>query len=233
MTVELSIATISWARDDQEEMVLRRALSGLAAFGWPVSVADSGTNARFTAYLRTLPQFTVTVAPERGLVAQVQASISMAAANDAPFILYTEPDKEFFFNERLSTFLAGAPRSRDVGVVIPSRSSASFLTYPAMQQYTEGVANQLCADRIAGAGEYFYGPFLMNAALAREVERLDPRLGWGWRPAIFAAARRSGLRVVLQTGDYPCPPDQRDEDEAERLHRIRQLAQNVLGLSEV
>jgi hypothetical protein len=32
------------------------------------------------------------------------------------------------------------------------------------------------------------------------------------------------------TGDYPCPPDQRVEDDAERTHRLRQLGENILGL---
>jgi hypothetical protein len=40
------------------------------------------------------------------------------------------------------------------------------------------------------------------------------------------------LRVVQLTDDYPCPPDQRHEDDRERTHRLRQLSQNILGLIE-
>jgi hypothetical protein len=54
--------------------------------------------------------------------------------------------------------------------------------------------------------------------------------GWGWRPFVFALAARMGLGVTLLEGDYLCPPDQRGEDAGERLHRIRQLQQNVRGL---
>jgi hypothetical protein len=55
-------------------------------------------------------------------------------------------------------------------------------------------------------------------------------LGWGWRHFAFGAARRLGYRVVLVEGEYACPADQRLEDDGERLHRARQLAQNIEGL---
>ena len=55
-------------------------------------------------------------------------------------------------------------------------------------------------------------------------------LGWGWRHAVFHAAHRGGLRVEHVIDDYPCPPDQRVEDDAERTHRLRQLSDNIRGL---
>jgi hypothetical protein len=30
--------------------------------------------------------------------------------------------------------------------------------------------------------------------------------------------------------DLPCPPDQREDDLAERVHRLRQLSQNLQGV---
>jgi hypothetical protein len=44
------------------------------------------------------------------------------------------------------------------------------------------------------------------------------------------AAHRAGLHIVHVVEDYPCPPDQRREEEAERIHRMRQLIQNILGM---
>jgi hypothetical protein len=70
----------------------------------------------------------------------------------------------------------------------------------------------------------------MARALLAVVGRLSHHLGWGWRPATFAAVRRQGGPLTHVEGDHFCPPDQRDEDGAEREHRIRQLGQNLLGL---
>ena len=47
---------------------------------------------------------------------------------------------------------------------------------------------------------------------------------------MFAAAARAGYRIGHVVGDYPCPPDQREENDVERLHRVRQLQQNIHGL---
>jgi hypothetical protein len=141
-----------------------------------------------------------------------------------------EPDKAFFFEHRLRNFLQLVPEQPDLGVVLASRSAESFQTFPPMQRYTEEVINHLCAQLLGVGGDYSYGPFLMNRALLPHVAAVERDLGWGWRHSTFRAAHRAGLRVIHLTGDYPCPPDQRCENDAERMHRIRQLAQNVAGL---
>jgi hypothetical protein len=229
---EVAVATITWARSPGEERRLGRSLGLLADSGLPVAVADRGTSAVFAERLRRLPGFSVTVPPAQGLVAQVQASFGLAATFGTPFILYVEPDKGLFFERRMSEFLRLAAGQSDVGIVLASRSAESFQTYPPMQRYTEGVINNLCAQRIGLAGDYSYGPFLMNRALLPHVAGQEHHLGWGWRHFVFLTARREGFRVVQVTDDYPCPPDQRCEDDAERTHRMRQLSQNILGLIE-
>ena len=231
----VAVATIAWARTPLEEERLRRSLERLAAAGFPVAVADAGTNPDFEGFLSQLPGFHVTVPPRRGLVAQVAASIALAAGLDRSFILYTEPDKALFFGRRMKDFLHRAAADRDgreVGVVLASRSRRSFKTYPSMQRYTEGVINGLCGEMLGCPGDYSYGPFLMTRTLVPELLQVRRELGWGWRHFAFRAAHRAGLPVDHVTGDYPCPPDQRAEDDAERVHRLRQLSENILGLIE-
>jgi hypothetical protein len=48
---------------------------------------------------------------------------------------------------------------------------------------------------------------------------------------VFRAAHAHPLPIVHLAGDYECPLDQRTEDDAERLHRLRQLSQNIDGLT--
>jgi hypothetical protein len=231
-TSDVAIATITWVRDAGEEALLARALDCLADAGMPVAVADRGASATFTTRLERLPGFRVTVPAEKGLVSQVQAAVELAASFDRPFVLYTEPDKEYFFAHRLAGFVRDAPGEPGTGVVLASRSEDSFQTFPEVQRYTESVINHLCAQLTGCPGDYSYGPFLMHRALLPQLRQLEPRLGWGWRHATFLAAHRRGLRVVQLTDDYPCPPDQRHEDDRERTHRLRQLSQNILGLIE-
>jgi len=226
----VSVATISWARTADEEALLRRSLPALASLGMRVVVGDAGTSESFTDFLRAIPGVTVVVPAERGLVAQVQASLARAGTLETPFILYTEPDKESFFRDRLARFVDRAPADPDVGVVLAARSEHSFSTYPPRQRYTEGVANHLSGETIGVPGDYFYGPFLMTRALLPQVASLNRALGWGWRPATFVAAGGGGLRVVLLADHHPCPEAQRAEDDAERSHRLKQLSQNVAGL---
>lgn len=230
MPDNVAIATVTWVRSASEEALLVRSLTALAQGGLPVAVADRGNSPTFDAILRGLPGFSVAVPAEQGLVAQVEASVALAARSRRPFILYVEPDKEVFFGNRMREFLLRAPQERDVGVVLASRTEESYGTYPRMQRYTEGVINHLCAELIGPRGDYSYGPFLMNRALLPSLARLDRSLGWGWRHYAFHTAHRHGLRVLHLEDDYPCPPDQREEDDAERTHRMRQLSQNILGL---
>jgi hypothetical protein len=228
---QVTVATMTWVRTATEEMLLRRTLTSLAGCGLPVAVADRGTHHDFRHFLERFPQYSVTVPADTGLVAQIKAGVRTAAAIDrSHYILYTEPDKQFFFERRLEQFLESANDHPEAGIILASRSPESLLTFPPMQRYTEGVINRLCSELIGVSGDYSYGPFLLNRALVPSVESLEPTLGWGWRHCIFRTAHRQGRRIVHVIGDYPCPDDQRAEDEDERAHRMRQLSENVLGL---
>jgi hypothetical protein len=225
----VSVATMTWARTSNEELLLRRSLTRLAQKGLPIAIADTGTNLAFGEFLRGLPGVRVTVPSTAGLVAQVQASFGLAAAFDTPYILYLEPDKEQFVDRFMSAFIRRAPEEH-TGLVLASRSAAGFETFPSMQRYTEGVVNHLCEERFGIAGDYSYGPFLVARALFAHVAEMDRRLGWGWRHALFAQAAAAAVRLVHVTDDYECPPDQRTESDDDRVHRMRQLSENILGL---
>ena len=228
----LAVCTISWAQSVEDERRLLRSLARLGDHGYPVTIADRGINPRFTDALRTLSGVHVIVPSETGLVAQIKASFSLGAAFATPYLLYVEPDKEEFFVNRFSSFVARAIDAGDARIVVASRSRSSLETFPPMQQYTEGVFNYLCSHSVGVPGDYAYGPFLLHRALLPHIFALRSELGWGWRPSTFMAAKRQGLPIVQVEDDHPCPVDQRAEDDADRAHRIRQLAQNIAGLLE-
>lgn len=227
---DVVVATMTLAKDGGDERVLLDALQRLALDRWRVVVADGGSREPFVQAIASLPAFAVVAPRAPGLVGQVKGSIAAACALDTPFILYSEPDKFEFFDEHVADFVAAAPDAADVGVVLAARSPESFDTFPPLQRETEGTFNRLCAEIVGESTDYLYGPFLMRRELAASVDAAPDDIGWGWRPFVFAAARRRGYRIVSIAGDYPCPPEQRSEDHAERIHRIRQLRQNLDGV---
>ena len=230
MAADVCVSTITWVRQEAEEALIRRALGVLAEPGLPVAVADRGSSRTFTEFLAARPQFAVAAPREPSLVSQVQASLRTALQTGCEFILYTESDKELFFRNGMREFIRQAPRGHDVGVVVAARSESSFATFPPFQRYTEATINELCAQFIGERGDYSYGPLLLNRALVPYVDSLGKEVGWGWRHFVFGAARRLGYRVLHIVGEYPCPPDQQDETQADHVHRMRQLSENIQGL---
>jgi len=230
LSAEVCIATIAFARDDEEDALIRRAMQHLAATGLPVVVSDGGSSPALLEFITHLPGVTLVKPPTRGLVPQVKAALATAAALDTPFVLYTEGDKAEFFERHLADFVSRAPSENDVGVTVAARSEASFATFPPLQRYCEHALAHLTAQVTRVAGDYSYGPFVMHRALVDDMRDVPDDLGWGWRHFMFANAALRGRRVTHITGDYDCPMDQRHEGEHERIHRLRQLSQSVEGL---
>jgi hypothetical protein len=227
---EVAVATMTWARDAAEERLLRESLHLLAGLGVPVFVTDGGSGGPLLDFLRAVPHFRVFEAGAPGAWPQARTSIRAAADADARFILYAEPDKRDFFRRGLREFISEAPADDGVGVVLASRSAESFATFPEFQRQTETADNRCCAEVLGVEADFTYGPFLLNRALVPHLGGAADDLGWGWRPHAFGTARRLGYRVCRVEGHLPCPPEQREDDAAERLYRIRQLGQNIRGL---
>ena len=226
----VSVATITWARDAEEENLLRAALTQLAALAVPVFITDGGSKSSFLDFLRSFPHFTVLQAEGRGVWAQAKKSVQAAAAFGSPFILYTEPDKHDFFLKALLDFISQAPSDDQVGIVLASRSATGFATFPAFQRTTETTINQCCAEIINKPVDYTYGPFLLNQKLVSYLNLVQEDIGWGWRPYLFGIAHRLGYAVEFFEADFICPLEQQADSPAERIYRMRQLTQNIQGL---
>jgi hypothetical protein len=227
---KIVIATMTWARDEQEEQLLRESLTLLSQENITTFVADGGSNPQFVKFLHNLPNFYLIDAPSTGVFPQVKHSLKATVHSGASFILYTEPDKKLFFNGKLIEFISKSPAEENVGIIIASRSADSFSTFPGFQQYSETVINNLCAEIIGETGDYTYGPFLFNRKLIDCLHLADDKIGWGWRPFLFAMAQRKGYKIIRLEGDYPCPAEQQSDDRSEKLYRMKQLSQNIEGL---
>lgn len=226
---QLSIATMALARTVEEERALRASLRSLAQLGPPVFVSDGGSSEHFRASMRALPNVILLHAPRSGVVPQMRASLEAASARRTPFVLYTEPDKRLFFERDLERFIADTPDNPGLGVSIAARTPASFATFPATQQQTEGTINALFGEEVGLAADFCYGPLILNRELIGRIRDVDDDLGWGWRFYVIGAAQRLGYPLHAFATDMPCPPDQRVDHVDERKHRMHQLVQNLQG----
>jgi hypothetical protein len=224
MNPPIAIATITMARTDAEAAELSAALESLRNYDLPVFVADRSPHAGFRASLADKKLTVLTGAT--GLVSQALLALKAAAAN-APTILYTEPDKLFFFEKRLALFL-NAPR--DPAVDLPQRSNESFRTYSHIQQRVEIAVNTLASVMLETPGDYTYGPILFPSSLVAYLYKFPAHLGWGWRLFLLREAHRRGIPIRLNKMDLPCPPNQNADSPQEWLHRMRQHNQNISAL---
>lgn len=224
-------ATLSRALDVEEEALVLGSLEILSAFGQPILTAHGKSSPECAERLRRIPHLEmVPFTPEPGPLAQVRSSLQEARTRGVEWIFYTEPDKGWFFAHRLRELLLAAEEvGPDVGIVMPSRNEASFATFPAEQQLTERLTNQLITEVLGQAGDFVYGPFLLRPELIDDLGSVPNDLGWGWRPFLMATAHRHGLRIATLSLDLPCPVSQRNERKLN--YRLEQMAQNVRGLS--
>ena len=230
MEIQVAIATITWARDPDEESLLRSALPYLAATGLPVFITDGGSGPSFISFLKSFPQFTVLTTAAKGVWAQAANSIRKAKDHGADFILYTEPDKKDFFQFALQDFLKTVQQTPDAGIILASRSATAFATFPGFQQMTETTINNCCTEITGNRQDYTYGPFLIRRQLTASLDLVKDDIGWGWRPYVFVIAERLGLSITSLTGAFNCPESQRQDTASERIYRMKQLQQNLQGM---
>lgn len=227
---DVHISTITLSRSEQETEALKASLQALAALELPIVVADGGSPQPLVDFVAHLPGVSLAISDTRGLVPQVKASLRSARAAGQKFILYTEPDKQSFFEQSLLSFIIHAPDADDVGIVVAARTEESLQTFPQRQQLTERAINQLTGQFLGQPGDYSYGPFLIHRSLIPALEKAPESVGWGWRHFLFAQARKRGLKVVLGIGNFTCPLSQAAEGEREKAYRLSQLDQNIQGL---
>jgi hypothetical protein len=227
---DIVIATITLARDEHEEFVLRKSLEHLAELDIPVYITDGGSRMDFLQFIKSFPHFQLLPDHIRGVHPQAKNSLNAAYRSKTAFIFYTEPDKGDFFHQLSSKIDQEIETDDRTGILLFSRSETAFATFPPFQQMTETTINNCCQELIGHAVDYTYGPFILKSELVPYLDPVREDLGWGWRPYIFGISHRLGFNTSSFTGPFSCPPDQREDNQKERIYRMRQLSQNIHGL---
>ena len=150
---DISIVTMTRAKPDDYELH-RAALRELAALRLPTVITDGGSGEEFLSYLNSFPNFIVQRAARAGAFLQIKTSFDRARQFATPYVLYTEPDKQFFFQQRLAEFIERASSHSTTGIIIPARTAESFASYPESQRFTEAFTNQLCSRIVGKDGDF-------------------------------------------------------------------------------
>ena len=102
---DITVATITWVRNPEDERVLLEALRSLAALESQLFIADGGSSDEYFRDLQRLPNTRAFRAERPGIVAQTRESLKTALKDGTKFLLYTEPDKRHFFEVALREFI--------------------------------------------------------------------------------------------------------------------------------
>ena len=123
LALRMAAGVPTLARDAEETALLIDSLSFLAEQVSPFLVADGGSGPDFIGYLeRNSFRWQRLERPEATLVKQIKAAMSGAGDSVEGQLLYTEPDKRWFFENRLARSLSFARSQPEAGVIVPSRS---------------------------------------------------------------------------------------------------------------
>ena len=228
MTVTAAV-TMTRTLNEGDTAAVIASLQALDSLGLPVFVSDGGSLPAFQDSLARLAHFR-RQADSRGLVQQMRTGFRAAAAAGHRYVFYSEPDKREFFARGARPFLSAAA-VEDAAVFIAARDEASFSTFPTGQQATERAFNQIANVYLRPLTDLLYGPLVLDLEAALPwFDMLPDELVWGWR--IYAIARAAAdSRVGSFVGSFPCPQEQRHEDDlASRLYRLEQARQCLHGL---
>jgi hypothetical protein len=234
MQSKVTIAMPILSRSAEEADHLIDSVGTLAKLKIPMVAADGGSHPELIGFLKSIPHLTLLSAEEMpgGLVSQARSAIQKAAEQGSERILYTEPDKKWFFENRLIEFIEFGQTKEDAGMVLASRSKESFGTFPPVQQVAERLTNELICETLKTVLDTVYGPFLFPTQFARYLAGIPGDLGWGWRTFLMTMIHRSGAELVPYWSDFPCPEHQRSENDSRtQIYRIEQMVQNVRALA--
>ena len=238
MQTNTPLATMTLAHTDLEAELILDALAALPAKGvTPIFVTDGGSRSQdFCTNLRAIPGLELTSTNTNGLVAQIMQSFAAALRDPTPYVLYMEPNKQWFIENRLKEFLDVARNSfdsapRPLGVLVAGRTPGSFATYPAAQRQFESETNALLHNVTGFSYDFSYGPRIIATDLLVPLLDIDISVGWGWMSIPIVLAQRVGRSVAEVVLDLPCPIDEREESECEIAYRHTQHMQHQRAIN--
>ncbi|MDD9954432.1 MAG: hypothetical protein OXR66_08940 [Candidatus Woesearchaeota archaeon] len=201
-----TIAIATMTHDGRGEPNLQRAsLAALAEQGHRAYIADGGSSHSFLDYARQLGHHIESTEP--GPYVQQRQALH-AARDNADGVLWTEPDKVQFIDERLEGVLNYCQTAP--GAVVVARSAAAFSTFHFRQRQLEEALNQQLSDDLGIEGDFTYGPKFFLSSCIDLPEELEPGEHGGdtWGALYFLLGATTTPITLIEEG-CACPDDKR------------------------
>lgn len=236
LTENLTVSTITWARDRKEEKLLYDSLSALSGKNIHIIAVDGGSNEEFLDSLKKFRNISVIRSSKKGLQNQVVESLNEAQLS-SKYILYAESNKNDFFRNNFDSLLSMSmsiiDKDPNVGIILPSRTEKSFSTYPTFQQRSESFLNVILREFIdKKTGDFAYGPRIIVHDLIPYLDRLPKDVSWGWMTYLLIIAKKIGKSIYIVDLDLPCPENEREDTDTDRLLRLKQLKNHLQAIEE-
>ena len=223
MKEKMAIATMANDRMGDSELLLN-SLEELSKKPYKIFLADGGSSEKFIDSVKKMGIVIGYISG--GLTNQHKASM-LLASDYASNVLYTEPDKLGWFENKLEEsvdkYLA-APNCLSV----VERTKDQFKTFPNDQQETETRMNDLIYHETGFLGDSIYGPKLFPSNLVKSVSEIKSDIGWGTLMFLVGRSHKTKLGLKKMYTAVSCPES--DVAEKNPNYRIKKLNDNKKGL---
>lgn len=226
MKSKMAVATVSWARTEEEKHLILATMKELDKLGLPVILTDQ-SDSKFPLFddAKKLKNFQVFM--EDNLDSKVKNSLSKAA-EIGEIVFYTESDKLNFVRDHAKSFIDKSLKNLS-GISLAARLPKNFQKVPEYQMIME----RFLADTFGflsgkSFGGDFYGPRIIPSSLVKYLDQLDENIGFGWQAYLLAVAHRLNLPIKIFSFDVLSPDDVQKNKELV-LFRMKQAIAELKG----
>lgn len=226
MKIPLAITAPSLIRSVEEEKVVLATITELSKLNIPLIITDGGSSDEQKKKIKEIPN--IIFFEEKGLFNQLKKSMN-EGAKIANALFYLHSDKLDFarhYVKKMIDFYMTLPKK---SMLIPSRTSSAFETYPSFQKMTEVILNSITSEFMEKKEDYYYGPKIFSSLLVPYFGKVKGEIGWGYEAFMYILNKRLNYPFYFYPVDQITSPKDVGDKEAIKTYRLRNLQWQIEG----
>lgn len=221
----LAISTVSLIRNKEEGKVVLETIKILSSLNIQVVIVDGGSPGKAKDKIKSLPN--IIFLERRGLTNQLKTSFKRGA-EVARSLFYLHTDKLDFVEKYAQKLIDFHSTLKPETMLIPTRSTSTFKTYPAFQRKIEMYLNFILSDYLDKKADYYFGPKIFSSKLVPYLDKLQGDIGWGIEAYFYALNKRLRLPMKFYECEAATPKDIGSQEEIKR-YRLKILQWQIEG----
>jgi len=219
--------TATWARTPEEESRIKKTLSCLANYKYPIVIGNkSNTPISLEDFINSLPRTTVI---KGNNLHKQRVNAYKKAKELGKNVFWLESDKKEFVKNHIEELLGLIDEEEKL--VIPGLTGKSFSNYPEFQILVENAINNIIGNLIGIKGHYTYGPMIFPAGLIDYLNKTDKEFGWGINAFLLMLGYSEDMEIKQVEIDIKHDSDIQNGDEV-KIFRIEQLKEYLTAFQE-